>query len=230
MRVGEKSYLSQFLGPSGQAASSTVQGDALKPEDVSGAFSAAIQRFGNIDYVLFSIGGTLVFSRNPLSQPSLSPPSICDRAIHNVTAAILKLGQPQQPRLVVISSNGLGKQGYSYLPYVMRPLYGYLLHEPHLDKEQMESHLYRLAGLQSEDFNPTPDPLLQQQPKIKQLVIVRPALLVNGDATKTFRAEESLQGAYTIRRSDVGHFVYSSVLGGPKDKGQYVGKAVTLAY
>ncbi|PWN53414.1 hypothetical protein IE53DRAFT_366381 [Violaceomyces palustris] len=111
---------------------------------------------------------------------------------------------------------GLFSQGSSYLACVMRPLYGYLFHEPHFDKEHMKSHLHdELAGLHSKDFNDTQDPQ-QQHPKVEQLVIIRTALLVNGDPpSRSLESQSCFRGhAYTICRSDVGHFVYNSVLGG----------------
>ncbi|TKY86837.1 hypothetical protein EX895_004478 [Sporisorium graminicola] len=207
-----------------------LKGDALKPADVSNAFAEA-QRFGgNLDAVFFGVGGRLVFSSNPFAQPTLSPESICARSIRNVTDALVALGQQDQPRLVVISSNGLGKHGHSLLPYLMRPLYSYLLPAPHIDKEHMETHLQSLAGLRDADFNPVPDAQLEKEPKIKKLVIVRPALLVNGEATKKFRVGPELRAGYTMRRSDVAYFVYNNLLGGPQDEAQYVGKSIMLAY
>ncbi|KIS66071.1 uncharacterized protein UMAG_05814 [Mycosarcoma maydis] len=207
-----------------------LRGDALNCDDVSCAFTSAQKRFGDIDAVLFGIGGRLVFSRNPFAQPALSPSSVCERSIRILTDALIALKQPEQPRLVVISSNGLAKQGYSLLPYLMRPLYAFLLHAPHDDKERMESHLHALAGWPRDDFNPLHREQLEIPPKIKHLAIVRPALLVNGVAIGHVRAEEMLRHGYTIRRSDVGLFIYNSLLGGPQDRGQYVGKAVTVAY
>ena len=208
-----------------------IKGDALKAAQVTSAFEQAQQRFGKIDAVVFSIGGRPVFSKNPFSPLTLSPESICERASRNVTDALLALpANVPQPRLIVVSSNGLGKQGHALLPYLMRPLYSYLLPVPHKDKEQMEIHLHHLAGLKSDDFNPTPDAALVAQPKIKQLIIIRPALLLDGKATKKIRVDENLTGGYSISRADVGFFIYNSCLGGPEDKGQYTGKAVTLAY
>ncbi|CDR87459.1 uncharacterized protein SPSC_00554 [Sporisorium scitamineum] len=207
-----------------------VKGDALRLKDVSNAFTEAQQFGGNVDAVLYAIGGSLVFSSNPFARPTLSPESICDRSIRNVTDALIALDQPEQPRLVVISSNGLGKHGHSLLPYLMRPLYSFLLRAPHVDKERMEVYLQTMAGMQDIDFNPVPDAHVEKQPKIKKLAIVRPALLANGTASKKFRVDQELRGGYTIRRSDVGFFIYRNLLGGPEDKGQYVGKSVMLAY
>ncbi|CBQ74036.1 conserved hypothetical protein [Sporisorium reilianum SRZ2] len=207
-----------------------VKGDALEPQDISNAFTKAQQFGGDVDAVLYGVGGRLVFSSNPFARPTLSPESICERSIRNVTDALIALDQPEQPRLVVISSNGLGKGGHSLLPYLMRPLYSFLLPAPHVDKEHMEKHLHNLAGLRSNDFNPVPDAQLEKQPKIKKLAIVRPALLVNGTATKKYRVHQELRGGYTVRRSDVGHFIYNNLLGGPDDRGQYVGMSVMVAY
>lgn len=142
-----------------------LRGDAPSLDDVSCAFTSAQKRFGCIDAVLFGIGGRLVFSGNPFAQSALSPSSVCERTIRNLTDALTALEQPEQPRLVVISSNGLAKQGCSLLPYLMRPLYAFLLHAPRGDTERMESHLHALAGWPSDALNPLHREQLRRRPR-----------------------------------------------------------------
>lgn len=84
----------------------------------------------------------------------------------------------------------------------MKPMYSWLLKEPHADKEDMERLVNSYAGIQHVDFNPTPGEV-----KLGNVVIVRPSLLVDGPVKGKVRAGESLEGAWTVQRSDVGRFI-----------------------
>ncbi|KAJ3039343.1 hypothetical protein HDV00_012336 [Rhizophlyctis rosea] len=208
-----------------------VQGDALKMEDVEKLFMVPV------DGILFSIGGRPDFS-NPL-HPTLTPASICTRSI-SVLLPILKTYTTSHPtpHLIIISSNGLGRDGYSTLPLYWKPIYGWLLHEPHADKEIMEWLLFNASGVTHpdtyvEEFARKEASEEAKEVKnaigggwLKKFTIVRPAWLVDGEAKGVYRVGEVVKGGSTIRRADVGHFIAEKVVG----KEEWVGKAVTVAY
>ncbi|KAF8470823.1 hypothetical protein BDZ91DRAFT_551310 [Kalaharituber pfeilii] len=201
-----------------------VKGDAFNADDVRKIFEVAGE---GVEFVLFSLGGRPTF-KNPLS-PKLMPPAICSRTI-NVFLPIFVERFPDpttQPRLVVISSNGLGHQGHSDLPWLLKPLYGWLLKEPHADKEEMERLVNIGAGIKHVDFNP----LGVQDTKLQlgNVVIVRPALLTEGieKGTANIREGERLSGAWTVSRKDVGAFIAKECA---LPDSQWRNKGVTIAY
>jgi len=49
-------------------------------------------------------------------------------------------------KLIVISSSGLGRKGHAALPLLMKPMYGWMLQVPHVDKLVMERLIGRAAG------------------------------------------------------------------------------------
>lgn len=125
----------------------------------------------------------------------------------------------------MISSNGLGDQGHADLPLTLKPLYGWLLKEPHEDKVEMEKEVHAAAGIQHVDFNPDGN----NEGRLGNVVIVRPALLTDGVAKGeegAVRAGERLEKCWTVSRKDVGWFVAGECLTGDKWKN----KGVTIGY
>ncbi|CAZ81836.1 unnamed protein product [Tuber melanosporum] len=198
-----------------------IQGDAFEADDIRKLFTAA----GKVDFVMFSLGGRPSFT-NPLS-PKLVPPHICTRSMQ-IFLPIFTEFYPTpatQPRLVVISSNGLGPQGHADLPLALKPLYGWLLKEPHEDKEEMEREVHAAAGIRHVDFNPDG----KNEGRLGNVVIVRPALLTDGVAKGeegAVRAGERLERCWTVSRKDVGWFVAGQCLTGD----QWRNKGVTVGY
>ncbi|TPX69380.1 hypothetical protein SpCBS45565_g02412 [Spizellomyces sp. 'palustris'] len=208
----------------------TVKGDAFVKEDVEGAFDSIGSDLGT---VLFSIGGKPSFA-NPLA-PKLEPAEVCERGIGVVLPVLKAYGEEYgvQPRLVVVSSSGLGTVGHAELPLIMKPMYSWLLKEPHADKEKLEAHVYHAAGLTHPDATidqSTQTSLhtqsLPQPGWLKEFVIVRPAFLTDGPCTQNYRADEHLK-TYTISRADIGHFIGKACVG---EGCTWVNKAVTVGY
>jgi hypothetical protein len=127
-----------------------------------------------------------------------------------------------RPKLVVITSNGLDKRSHSLLPLPLKLMYGWLLQLPHEDKIGLEKNVRSAAGW--DDNQGWLDP--------GRVVIVRPALLTNGECladkkSDAYRTAEELNSAWTVSRADVGHFVVEKVLA---DWEKWAGKAWVIAY
>lgn len=193
-------------------------GDATSPASMRELFTAAGP---GVELIFSSIGGAPSFS-NPF-RPGMFPEHLCARAM----AALLEVypeffPPPAHPRLVVISSSGLGHQGFADLPWLLKPLYGWLLQGVHADKEEMEKLVHSAAGMQHVDFNPQGS----GGGVLEDVVIVRPAFLTNGErVTGGVRAGERLV-ALTVRRTDVGGFVVEKCLRGDEFKN----RGVTIGY
>jgi putative NADH-flavin reductase len=174
--------------------------------------------------VIFGVGGSPVFSPNPLTLfMTLNDNNICERAITQVLSVLQEMGS--KPLVSVISSTGL--HGNKDLPILMRPLYTALA-VPHMDKQAMERLVVKAA----------------QDGVVDNYVIVRPALLSNGSETEG-RVKAGYEGrikngsakwgdisgeavGYTISRKDVGKWIFEEVVEGRG--GEWRGNGVSLAY
>jgi len=184
------------------------------------------------------ISGVGSFPKFQFSYPlfTMDDPHLCEEGLQIILAALRELSreniisEAQKPLVCVISTTGLSDK--RDVPYLSIPLYHILLKTAHKDKEQME-RVVASASTETGSDAPT-----------SGFVIVRPTLLVDGPAkgiesvksgwekhpsAPNAVAEEETEPAigYTIRRADVGTWVFKSVV---KDGRQWAGKCVSLAY
>ena len=153
------------------------------------------------------------------------------------------------PKLVLISSTGLGKTAHSALPLALKPLYSFLLdgkEGPHADKLGMERLISFAAGWEWPAEDGEPDKAILADgwrncvgPSgwLKHVVVIRPALLTDGDCAgdkprksgeAPYRAlDQEIKGSYTISRKDIAHFIVTGVL---PEWNKWEGKCVRVAY
>jgi hypothetical protein len=146
-----------------------------------------------------------------------------------------------QPRIIAVSSSGLGEAGNKALPLVHRIAYPLLIDAPHRDKLGLEVVLSRASG-HLDDWMSLSQPIapdvlsagwdravnLPGAGELPNAVLVRPAWLTDGPATEKYRVVDG-QGdrkCKTVSRNDVAHFIAEQVV--PRWE-QWKGKAVTLA-
>ena len=147
-----------------------VQGDALVSDNVKHAWDKATDYGRVVDYVVFTIG-TLCSLRSEIvlltlssavgATPDMSsfkltkgftinPPNITTNAILNVLCTMPE--SDPRPKLIAATSIGVTKD--SPTPLVYKPLYAYLLREPHADKLGLERVLAHLSGREWDDREP----------------------------------------------------------------------------
>lgn len=131
-----------------------LKGDATIRTDIQKALLEA-RLDGKLDAVLFSVGMIypFLFSEQIVKSngvlggiPSLKlkgfildPPNLCSSSLYNVLVSYPDATPTSsQPKLIVISSNGLTKASHRTLPLLLKPLFTYGLHSPHVDKLCME--------------------------------------------------------------------------------------------
>ncbi|KAI8981831.1 hypothetical protein BDF20DRAFT_818267 [Mycotypha africana] len=157
-----------------------IEGDAL---DVV----AVKETIRNTDVVIFSVGSGMDIMKRKMLQPGL-----CKDAMTVLLEAMSQLSNDDvdsRPKhLVAVSTTGL--DGMKEVPFLLQPLYKFLLHEPHQDKLAME-RLIENNEIQGLNW-----------------IIVRPSLLTDGQVTGKYRANVGISG-YTISRDDVGHFLWN---------------------
>ncbi|KAI0934917.1 hypothetical protein AcV5_006607 [Taiwanofungus camphoratus] len=225
-----------------------VKGDALNAADVQRGWESAMEASeGRVDLVLFSVGGTPKFSIT--KGFVIDPPNLCTKSLLNVLSTVpAALRDPiTQPRFITISSIGLTRASHDALPLALKPMYGYLLRVPHLDKVGAERIVAHCAGRTWTDEEPQEEiigrdwkdtPGLLGPGELKHVVVVRPALLTDGacKADKVDKASKKppyraadgeLGDGYTVSRRDIAHFLVEGVL---LNWDQWEGKCVSVAY
>jgi len=256
VRLLEKGARVTFLlrSPSAFDADSTIQkyvtsgkarlikGDALVKDDVKKGWVEAAKGQGDekVDVLLFTVGGTPKFELT--KGFTISPANLVTQSLLNVLSTL----PPYHPKIITLSSTGLSKKSHANLPFALKPLYGYLLAVPHKDKVGAERIVAHCAGWpwDAEDGEVGEDILgsgweegLPEAESLKSIVVIRPALLVDGDCKadkvkaeegkEPYRVKEGEIGGWTVGRKDVAHFVVEGVLG---DWGKWEGKCISIAY
>lgn len=172
-----------------------IQGDALVHKDVE-------QTVRQTDIAVFSIGSAF-----DMKTRSMVTPDLCRDSMTVFLEVIDRLPEEDRPkRLVIVSTTGL--DGMSEVPYLFRPMYRYLLHEPHMDKLELEK---LVTG--------------EKNKHIPNWIIVRPSLLTDGGLKGKYRANEGISG-YTVSRKDVGHFLLHQCL----EEDKWLRKKVVVTY
>ena len=153
-----------------------------------------------------------------------------------------------QPRIIAISSTGVTHTSNAALPLLLRPMYGYLLAEPHKDKMGLERLVSYCAGWPwdvKEDGEPGEDimgsqnwmndPELPAAGSLKKVLVIRPAFLTDGEC-KADKVEDSKPGyrvsatdfsGWTVSRKDVAHFVVQAAF---TRWMEFENRCVTVAY
>ncbi|GAB7359215.1 hypothetical protein MBLNU230_g5874t1 [Neophaeotheca triangularis] len=178
-----------------------IQGDAKNVEDVK---KALVFKDSVVDIIISGVGSTpqLRLSWIPMG---LADPTVCEDAMKVLLLALAQLSRGQKPRLINLSTTGLGGPkatrdvplGYGYL-------YHWLLHEPHEDKRKVQELL------RAEMRKP------ESQQVLGVYTTVMSTLLVDGKGLGIGRVREGWEGepavGYSIRREDVGEWVFERLV------------------
>ncbi|KAI8982943.1 hypothetical protein BD414DRAFT_491666 [Trametes punicea] len=226
-----------------------VAGDGLKIDNVQKGWEAALDAGnGSVDLVLFTIGGTPSFSLT--KGVVLDPVDLCTRSLLNLLRTMpASLREPaSQPRFIVVTSRGITHASHDTLPCALKPFYNYVLAGPHADKlgaERVLAHCMGRPWSSEADGEPKETvlprdwkslPGLPAEGELKHVVIVRPALLTNGecngDNAKEGKAPYKavageIDSGYTVSRRDTAHFI---VNGAVNNWEKWEGQGVCLVY
>lgn len=178
-----------------------------------------------VDVVVSGIG--MVLQQKGMGFTS-SDKNICENGTKNILAAISELECQSSPpitlptggpKLILLSTTGISSKSRD-IPIPMIPLYHWMLALPHADKKKMESVVIDSG---------------------RRWVLVRPSLLTDGEAKglERVRAGVEVPGnkeegkhavGYTIRRDDVGTWVYEECIRNAGAWEKWEGKCVSLTY
>lgn len=156
-----------------------IEGDANDAEAVK-------QTIANTDVIVYSIGSAFISSSRTMVSPG-----VCRDTMTVILQVLEQLSEEERPkRIIAVSSTGLNDM--KEVPLVFRPIYKFLLPEPHKDKKELER-------------------LVSTNTFIPNWILVRPSLLTDGKLEEKYRADEDICG-YTVSRVDVGHFLLNQCL------------------
>lgn len=241
-----------------------MKGDALIEGDVQRAWNEA-GTYGRVDLLLFTVGKSQIppFAPNPRGfllitvitpggTPSfhllkgfiITPENLVTQSLLNVLCTMPRA--TPEPKIITISSTGLTKTSHAALPFLLKPLYGYLLAVPHKDKVGAERVISHCAGWDwnsAEDGEPGEEIMgsgdwrqragLPAAGTLKKAFVIRPALLTDGGCVaegsdnKSYRVSEAEFGGRPISRKDVAHFVVDIAL---NRWDEFENKVVNIAY
>lgn len=134
-----------------------------------------------------------------------------------------------QPKIITISVVGVTQTSHNAVPFLLKPLYRYLLAVPRRDKAGAERVVSHCAGREwdTADSEPSEEilgsdwkhrPGLPAEGTLKKVLVIRPTLLTDGPCLtessekEPYRVSEAELGGWNVSRKDVAHFVVDVVL------------------
>lgn len=215
------SLASKGVNPDALARLTIIPGDAKDIEAVKKLLTP--EDNSTVSAIVSGIGSTpvLQWSWMPVT---IADPTLCTTTMKTLFAALAALESTgmTRPDVVAVSTTGI-TSGPRDVPFLLVPLYHWLLHAPHQDKRDMEKMLWDETKK------------VAKERVTRRFVIVRPTLLTDGKsglAKVRWGWEGRPAVGYTIGRPDVGQWIFEYALQeGLEGKGS-VGKdvAVTLTY
>lgn len=183
-----------------------------------------------VDIIVSGIGGYPKMQWSLKTPLTVDDPTICEdgmTAILSALASLQKSGPYKdsgKPLLIALSTTGLSAR--RDVPYLLYPLYHYLLAVPHVDKKTMERLVFQSKGHQIRDFVIVKPTLLKDcAPKGLDKVKAGWVWGVPDGQGKGMDDGEAALG-YGIGRTDVGNWIFEEVI----RKSGYEGKCASLTY
>jgi hypothetical protein len=175
-----------------------------------------------VDIIINGIGGKLIFD-GPL-KPTLDNPTVCQDGMRTILEVSRTLnqardGDDKKPLLVVLSTTGISEK--RDLPFLMMPMYKWMLKVPHVDKKAMEDLIFQEIATDKAARG------------IREYIIIRPSFLTDGKGNGLTNikvgAEDKPAVGYVISRNEVGAWLFqNSVRHGLREENPYLGKIVTI--
>ncbi|CAK5276121.1 unnamed protein product [Mycena citricolor] len=203
-----------------------IKGDALNEADTRRAWTAA----GAVDAVVFTVG-TVPSGFSIRKGFTMSEPNLVTQCYLNLLCTMP--ATIPQPKIISLSSTGIGPTAFSALPLILKPLYA-TLNIPHEDKLGMERVAAHCAGWawDTKALGEPPEDVmggaswtqragLPQPGSLHSVLIIRAGFLTDGPCVadevakkgkgKMYRVSERETKGISISRSDVAHFVVDVV-------------------
>ena len=183
----------------------------------------ALQLNGQVvDTIVCGVGATPALQWSLWCPVTLTDVTICQDVGNTILQALQQLKPAVKPLLVVVSTTGIPPAGMPRdEPLLMSPHYRWMLHIPHVDKRKLEEDFATHVGLS------------ESEKGIRGFVAVKPSLLMDGpgfglDIVRQGVPEKPAVG-YTIRRQDVGTFIYERLIKLEPSR-DWLNKGISITY
>ncbi|KAF2769305.1 hypothetical protein EJ03DRAFT_327571 [Teratosphaeria nubilosa] len=176
-----------------------------------------------VDMVVTGIGGTPALQWSLQRPVVLTDRTVCQDAISTILEALRQLKSSNRPSLFTVSTTGIPPTGKPRdFPLLCVPLYMWALQDAREDKKVMEE---RLADHML---------LPHGQQVVETYVNVKASLLRDGPGVGLEKVREGIDEkpavGYTIRRADVGKWIFERLVDAGPVKEGWRGKSVTVTY
>ncbi|KAF6763637.1 hypothetical protein DFP72DRAFT_955797 [Ephemerocybe angulata] len=223
-----------------------VQGDALNASNVRAAWAEA-SKDSPVDVLLYTVGA-VGGSFHPLKGVVIDPPNLVTQALTTVLCSMPKSTTTPPPKVIVVTASGVSRSSRKKTPLLLMPLYGYMISGPLQDKLGTERIAGHCAGWEwnPADGEPAAEVLngdwkategLPAPGSLEDTVVLRPALLTDGECLADAAAEQGKAlpyrcgpgevGGYTVSRKDCAHFIVEGIL---QEWETWGGKQLSIAY
>jgi len=213
-----------------------IKGDGLVLEDVRKVWAEASKE-APVHILLLTVGFTGTPKFRLTQGLVISPNNLVTQCLLNFLCEMPKT--PTLPKVVILSASGATRSSRAQVPFLFKPLYGYLISQPLQDKLAAERVIHHCAGWDwnAADGEPAEDITgkgwvnkegLPTSGSLKDLaMIVRPAMLNDGEEKGIYRVGAGEVGGWSVSRKDVAHFIVDAVTNRWQEHG---GRQVSIAY
>ncbi|KAG0322690.1 hypothetical protein BGZ99_003183 [Dissophora globulifera] len=209
-----------------------IQGDILDVASIKRTLISINEKTGDIvvaSHIISGIGASAQMKKSLTKPVVIDNPTVCATALENTVEALQQIyaehpvvGQLHKPSITVISSTGIS-DGPEDVPFGLRFLYHTVLATPHKDKKNMEE-----LALQNEATAEHPTGVF------RGAIVIRASLMTGDQDIKKGKGwqklkvgrEEKPALGYTVRRSDVGQWIFEQII--KKGDGNWLGQKITL--
>ncbi|OAQ30462.1 hypothetical protein K457DRAFT_18309 [Linnemannia elongata AG-77] len=231
------SQLRIVKGDSGDV--SAVKNILLVPS-TSTAAGEGEEAFGLVSAIVSGIGGVGKLQWSLRRPVTVNDPDLCTNAAKTVVQALREIYEThpslvasgrKKPSITVISSTGIS-QGPEDVPFGLRTLYHVILADPHKDKREMEN-----LALENANNNAVLSSTTDAEGKVFGGAIIVRATLMKGDQSikdgkgwKKLKVgtEDKPAVGYSVRRADVGEWIFEEVVRAEDEGVKWFGQKVTL--
>lgn len=208
-----------------------IEGNALDVASVKRTLLASSTSGDSLPtHIVTGLGGSpsLQFDWcHPLHIAKLDNNTLCETAARTLVTALREIYaenphlRAHKPLLMFVSTTGVTR-GPEDVPFGMRFLYHQMLAVPHADKRKMEDVYRADAGTEASVF--------------RNVVGIRPTLLSGAveytDAVGLDKVRSGTEASpargFSIKRADVGHWVFENLINEDKRRAELEGEMITL--
>lgn len=196
-----------------------IQGDVKDLE----AVKRTLAPNGNVCSKIVGGIGTYPKWQWKLNPVGMIDPTLCEDANNTILQALQALKPTNKPTLINMTTTGIQPAGKPRdVPLLCVPFYHWVLAGPHKDKKAVEVNLARHFQLP------------ESERALSGYVNLRASLLMDGDALGLQSVRHGVDDepavGYTIRRADVGMFMFEMLVKEDSLRPEWANNGVTVTY